>query len=73
MEYLKLAYEPSLRKVRASASSASYVRDGQHALETEGNDTTSDSKLQSSDSEDDPDYSEDDSQSDLACVENVNE
>ena len=50
----------ALSQVRASASSASYVRAGQDALQTEGNDTTSDSKLQSSDSQDDPDDSEDD-------------
>ena len=38
------------------------VRAGQDSLENEGNDTTSDSELQSSDSKDDPDDSEDDAQ-----------
>jgi len=45
---------------------ASYVGAGHDALETEGNDTTSDSELQSSDSEDDQDDSEDDEQSDCS-------
>ena len=43
-----------------------YIRAGQDSLETEGNDTTSDSELQSSDSKDDPDDSEDDAQSDCS-------
>jgi len=51
------------RKVRASVSSASYVRAGQDALEIEGNDTTSDLELPSRDSEDAPYDSEDDVQS----------
>ena len=40
-----------------------YVLAGREVPETEGNDTTSDSELQSSDSEDDPDGSEDHAQS----------
>ena len=42
-----------------------YVRDTQQILEPEDNDATSDSELQSSDSED-PDDSEDDAQSDFS-------
>jgi len=39
-----------------------YVRAGQDSLDTEVNDTTSDSELQSSNSKDKPDVSEDDTQ-----------
>ena len=50
-------------KAALLASVPRYVRDAQQILEPEDNDATSDSELQSSDSED-PDYSEDDAQSD---------